>query len=348
MAEQKKYHRFITEIDMKDVDRVKQLVLASRNVVITCHVSPDGDALGSSCALCHVLKAIGKQVNIVTADCAPKALQFLPGVRDIIAATRQNERARELMTNADLIFCMDFNDPERLDKLSGTLLESKALKIMIDHHLAPRLEAEVQISRPEVSSTSALLYIFLWQAAWTRYLNRSAAAYIYTGMMTDTGNFSYNSNDPDLYLIIHDLMRKGIDKDNLYKLVMNTSSESRVRIMGFAQYRMQIIPEHKAAIITLSETELKEFEYNKGDTEGLVNVPLSIPDVTYSIFLREDANDCVKVSMRSKGNFSVSLICEENFNGGGHTNAAGGEFKGSLVCAVQKLLEIIPNYDKYL
>ncbi len=348
MAELKKQQRFHTVIDPALVEKVKQYVLAARDIVITCHVSPDGDALGSSCALWFVLKALGKTANVVTADCAPRSLQFLPGVRDIIASTRQGDRAHELFARADLIFCMDFNDPERVDRLTPALMSSKARKIVIDHHLDPRIDADVVISHPEVSSTSALLYILLWQAGWTRYINRNAAACIYTGMMTDTGNFSYNSNDPDLYLIIHDLMRRGIDKDNLYKLVMNTSSESRVRIMGYGQYRMQLLPAHKAAIISLSEEELKEFDYNKGDTEGLVNIPLSIPEVIYSVFLREDATDCVKVSMRSKGDFSVSRICEENFGGGGHTNAAGGEFHGPLSLALEKLLEIIPNYDKYL
>ena len=348
MAEFKRHSRFLTELDPAAVDRVKQLVLASRNIVITCHVSPDGDALGSSCALWFILKALGKNVNVVTADCAPRSLQFLPGVRDIVAATRNGDRAHELIAGADLIFCLDFNDIERVDRLSDAISKAQAKKIVIDHHLDPRIEGEIVISRPEISSTSALLYIFLWQASWTRYLTRNSAACIYTGMMTDTGNFSYNSNDPDLYLIIHDLMRKGIDKDNLYKLVMNTSSESRIRIMGFAQYRMQILQPHRAAVIMLSEGELKEFGYSKGDTEGLVNVPLSMPDITYSVFLREDAKDCVKVSMRSKGDFSVSRICEEHFGGGGHTNAAGGEFKGPLDKALQKLLEIIPIYDKYL
>ena len=348
MAEFKRHSRFLTELDPAAVDRVKQLVLASRNIVITCHVSPDGDALGSSCALWFILKALGKIVNVVTADCAPRSLQFLPGVRDIVAATRNGDRAHELIAGADLIFCLDFNDIERVDRLSDAISKAQAKKIVIDHHLDPRIEGEIVISRPEISSTSALLYIFLWQAGWTRYLTRNSAACIYTGMMTDTGNFSYNSNDPDLYLIIHDLMRKGIDKDNLYKLVMNTSSESRIRIMGFAQYRMQILQPHRAAVIMLSEGELKEFGYSKGDTEGLVNVPLSMPDITYSVFLREDAKDCVKVSMRSKGDFSVSRICEEHFGGGGHTNAAGGEFKGPLDKALQKLLEIIPIYDKYL
>ena len=348
MAEFKRHSRFFTELDPAVVDRVKQFVLASRNIVITCHVSPDGDALGSSCALWFILKALGKNATVVTADCAPRSLQFLPGVREIVAATRNGDRVHDLIADADLIFCLDFNDITRVDRLSDAISKSPAKKVVIDHHLDPRIEGEIVISRPEISSTSALLYIFMWQAGWTRHLTRNSAACIYTGMMTDTGNFSYNSNDPDLYLIIHDLMRKGIDKDNLYKLVMNTSSESRIRIMGFAQYRMQILQPHRAAVIMLSEDELKEFGYSKGDTEGLVNIPLSMPEVTYSVFLREDAKNCVKVSMRSKGEFSVSRICEEHFGGGGHTNAAGCEFNGPLDKALQKLLEIIPTYDKYL
>lgn len=348
MAEFKRHSRFLTELDPAVVDRVKQFVLASRNIVITCHVSPDGDALGSSCALWFILKALGKNATVVTADCAPRSLQFLPGVREIVAATRNGDRVHDLIADADLIFCLDFNDITRVDRLSDAISKSPAKKVVIDHHLDPWIEGEIVISRPEISSTSALLYIFMWQAGWTRHLTRNSAACIYTGMMTDTGNFSYNSNDPDLYLIIHDLMRKGIDKDNLYKLVMNTSSESRIRIMGFAQYRMQILQPHRAAVIMLSEDELKEFGYSKGDTEGLVNIPLSMPEVTYSVFLREDAKNCVKVSMRSKGEFSVSRICEEHFGGGGHTNAAGGEFNGPLDKALQKLLEIIPTYDKYL
>lgn len=348
MAEIKRHPRFRTEIDLDLVDRVKQMVLAAREIVITCHISPDGDALGSSCALCAVLKSLGKKATVVTADSAPRVLQFMPGVRDIVSATRQADRATELFSSADLIFCMDFNDPDRLDRLKDVFLASKASKVMIDHHLEPKLEADVEISFPEISSTSALLYIFLWQAHWANMLNRSSAACIYTGMMTDTGNFSYNSNDPDLYLIVHDLLLKGIDKDNIYRLVMNTSSESRVRIMGYGQYRMIRLHDRKAAIIAISEEELREFDYNKGDTEGLVNIPLSIPEVVYSVFVREDAKDNVKISMRSKGDFSVSRICEDHFGGGGHVNAAGGEFHGTLTEALTKLNEILPNYDKYI
>ncbi|MDE5750191.1 MAG: bifunctional oligoribonuclease/PAP phosphatase NrnA, partial [Duncaniella sp.] len=206
----------------------------------------------------------------------------------------------------------------------------------------------VIISYPVISSTSALIYILLFQAGWARLMGRAAAADIFTGMMTDTGHFSYNSNDPDLYLIIHDLLRKGLDKDNLYKLVMNTSSENRVRIMGYGQYRMEVMREHRLGLITLSSEEMAEFDYSKGDTEGLVNTPLAIPEVTWSVFMREDEPDKVKVSMRSKETFPVNLVCEECFGGGGHENAAGGEFNGSLSEAITYLLSILPKYDKYL
>ncbi|MCM1163879.1 MAG: bifunctional oligoribonuclease/PAP phosphatase NrnA [Muribaculaceae bacterium] len=348
MTQPTQRQRFARVLPTDCVERIKQLVLVSRSIVITCHVSPDGDALGSSTALCSVLRALGKEANVVTADCAPRSLQFLPGVREIVAATRQADRAAMLVADADLIFCLDFNCLKRIDRLAPMVEASKARRVVIDHHLDPEIDADVIISDPEISSTSALLYLFLYQAGWTRKLNRGAAADIYTGMMTDTGHFTYNSNDPDLYLIIYDLMRKGIDKDNLYKLVMDTSSESRIRIMGYARYKMEIFHEHRMGLLTLNRQELDEFDYVKGDTEGLVNTPLSIPEVTWSVFLREDAPDSVKVSMRSKGDFPVNKICEEHFGGGGHVNAAGGDFNGSLPEALSYLLSILPDYDNLL
>lgn len=341
-------NRFNTVIDNETIERVKHMLLSAQRVVITCHVSPDGDALGSSLALCAVLRALGKDANVVTADCAPKALMFMPGVRDMVTATRQPERAAELIATADLVFCLDFNDIKRVDRLSANFEECKARRVVIDHHLGPVIDCDVLISFPEVSSTSALIYIFLWQAGWTRYLTRSSAACIYTGMMTDTGNFSYNSNDPDLYLIIHDLLRKGIDKDNLFKLVHNNSTQSSLRINGYAQYKAEFMCGGRMAVLMLDADDLREFDYSKGDTEGLVNMPLTIPEVQWSVFLREDSKDYVKVSMRSKGSFPVNLVCEREFGGGGHVNASGGEFKGSLTDAVSYLLNVIPKYEDLL
>lgn len=340
--------RFNTVIAPELVEQVKALLLMSNNIVITCHISPDGDALGSTTALCGVLRALGKEAQIVTADCPPKSLMFLPGVRDIVSLTRHPERTRKLLEDCDLLFCLDFNDMKRVDRLGEYILAGHARRVMIDHHLDGNLECDVEISYPEISSTSALLYIFLYQAGWTRYLTRSTAADIYTGMMTDTGNFSYNSNDPDLYVIIADLLRRGIDKDNLYKLVHNNASEQSLRLNGYAQYRTSYLLNGRLALITLSEEELKEFDYNKGDTEGLVNVPLTIPEVKWSIFMREDTKNLVKVSMRSKGDFPVNLVCQELLGGGGHVNAAGCEYHGTLRDALSFMLESVGRYEPLL
>lgn len=348
MQPQLRKSRFNTVIAPEHVERVKQLLLGARNVVITCHISPDGDAIGSSIALCSVLRNLGKDAIVVTADCPPKTLQFLPGAREIVTATRNPAKAQELIAEADVSFCLDFNDIKRVDRLSEAFESSKSRRIVIDHHMNPAIDCEVLISHPEVSSTSALVYILLWQAGWARHIGRSAAACIYTGMMTDTGNFAYNSNDPDLYLIIHDLLRRGIDKDNLYKLVNNNASQSSVRINGYAQYRTEYMCGGRVALIMLSSEDLREFDYSKGDTEGLVNVPLSIPEVQWSIFMREDSKDLVKVSMRSKGDFPVNIVCEQKFGGGGHVNASGGEYHGPLPKAVSYILESIPCYEHLL
>lgn len=340
--------RFNTVIAPELVEQVKALLLTSNKIVITCHISPDGDALGSTTALCGVLRALGKEAQVVTADCAPKSLMFLPGVRDIVSFTRHPERAVKLIEECDLLFCLDFNDIKRVDRLSEYIMAGKARRVMIDHHLHTTLECDVSISHPEVSSTSALLYIFLYQAGWARYLTRSTAADIYTGMMTDTGNFSYNSNDPDLYVIIADLLRHGIDKDNLYRLVHNNASEQSLRLNGYAQYRTAYLLDGRLALIALSEEVLKEFDYSKGDTEGLVNMPLTIPEVQWSIFMREDNKNMVKVSMRSKGEFPVNLVCQELLGGGGHVNAAGCEYHGTLRDAVSFMLASVGRYEHLL
>jgi len=336
-------------IPISQVSEVSGLLARSRRVAVVCHMTPDGDALGSSLFMWHVLTAMGKSVVVVTPDCAPSSLMFLPGAGNVVAASCHPDKTRHLFRNADLVFCLDFNDLKRIDRTAPMLEASSAPRIVVDHHLNPNIDARVLISHPEKSSTSALVYMLIHQMGMSGYVTREAAECCCAGMMTDTGNFSYNSNDPDLYEIMAQLIAKGADKDSLYTRIFNTNSLSRLRIMAYSQLRkMQILEQHKCAIITLSHDELEEFNYHKGDTEALVNVPLSIPDVVYSIYLREDAVDYVKVSMRSKGAFSVKSLCEKYFNGGGHHNAAGGEFIGSLSGAVDAVLAIIPECDAEL
>lgn len=319
--------RVIKESQIKEL---RTLLSDSKNFVITCHVSPDGDAIGSSLAMWHVLSSIGKNAYVVTPDMLPKSLLSLPGARDILPFTRYGDFCRQLFAGADIILCLDFNAPSRVDKMADTLLKSPAKKVLIDHHLDPDTFADLIISYPKMSSTCLLVFRILCRLELFDKIDKKAAECIYAGMMTDTGNFTYNSNDPDMYVIIAELLKKGIDKDRIYSHICNSHSESRLRLNGYAvSQKMKLYFEHHAALITLTQDELKQFGYEKGDTESLVNVPLSIPDIEYSVFLRDDV-DYIKVSMRSKGNFAVNKICESHFNGGGHKNAAGGEFHGSM------------------
>lgn len=336
-------------IAQEKIDAVKHLIDEAHSIVVVCHMTPDGDAMGSSLCLKHTLTACGKSVNVVTPDLFPSQLAFLPGADKIIVASNHTEKAAAVLAAADLIFCLDFNDMKRIDRLAVLVESSKARLVVVDHHLNPSIDAEVVISHPEKSSTSSLVFILLQALGYDANLGLDAAICCCAGMMTDTGNFSYNSNDADLYEILARLIEKGVNKDKLYVKLFNTSSLRRLRLMAYCQLnKMHILPEHHCAVITLSRRELDEFQYQKGDTESLVNVPLSLPDVIYSIYLREDASDYVKVSMRSKGNFSVKSLCEAYFGGGGHQNAAGGEVRDSLDIALQKVIDILPECDRII
>lgn len=330
-------------------DQLSSMIQKSNRVVVTCHMTPDGDALGASLCMVHVLLSMGKFATVVVPDCPPQNLMFLPGSSHVVVASCRPERAESLLTDADLVVLLDFNDLKRIDRMAPMVEASKAKRVVIDHHLNPSIKADVLISRPDVSSTCALLYQVLESIGLERRISREAAECCCTGMMTDTGNFSYNSNDPQLYRILERLVAKGVDKDAIYTRLFNTNTESRVRLMGYAQSRkMQILPEHQVAVIALSREELDEFGYKRGDTEALVNVPLSIPGITYSIFLREDEPGYVKVSMRSKGNFSVKEICEAHFGGGGHVNASGGEMRAPLEEVLQRVIDVLSQYDSML
>lgn len=335
-------------IGQETIDRLSAMIEKSRRIVITCHLSPDGDAMGSSLGLCRILRNIGKEVRVITPDTPPRYLMFLPGADQVMPFSRFETYANRAMADADLIFCLDYNDPKRVDLVAPGLLASKARKVMIDHHLGPDSFPDLTISHPEVSSTSALVFMVADRLGLDDKIDTEAAVAIYTGMMTDTGNFSYNSNDPRLYEIIARLIEKGIDKDEIYKAVYFTNSVNRLRLNGFAMHeRFKVFPQHRAALITLTRNELNSFQYQKGDTEDLVNRPLTCPDITYSVFLREES-DYIKVSTRSKGEFPVNLLCSRYFNGGGHLNAAGGEFYGTLQEAIDTLAEAMPLFDQYL
>ncbi len=336
------------KLDKESVSRLKHELQGVRQVVVTCHLSPDGDAMGSSLGLARALRNAGKSVKVITPDTPPKNLMFLPGASEIMPFSRYDRVATRSLAEADMIFSLDYNDSKRVDLMEKAILGSKALKVMIDHHLFPSDFPDIVISHPESSSTSLLIYLVLERMGRADLVDREAAECIYTGMMTDTGNFSYSSNSSQIYEVIARLLERGIDKDSIYRQVYFTNSPNRLMLNGYAMCsKFTVYPEHRAALITLTREELNRFHYQKGDTEDLVNRPLTCPDITYSVFLREESN-YIKVSTRSKGEFPVNKICEAHFNGGGHKNAAGGEFYGTLQEAVDAVIELMPLYDRYL
>lgn len=333
-------------IDDITTDSLRTLIETSDNMVITAHMSPDGDAMGSTLALYHVLKSIGKTVTVVVPDDVTKQLSFLPGFKEVTVYCRNKATATETVRNAGLIFCLDYNDFGRIDQLAPAVEASSAKKVMIDHHLNPSDKCDVTISSPGHSSTCMLLFEVLTCIGLGDKISSEAANCILTGMMTDTGNFSYNANDPDIYPIVGELIKKGADKNKLNKLLFDTFSESHLRINAYAIYKkMKVFKEYGAALITLTRDELNIHHYSRGDTEGLVNRPLAIPGIVYSVFLREEER-YIKVSMRSVGDFPCDEICSKYFNGGGHQNAAGGEFPGSMAQAVEVFKSILPTNKK--
>ncbi len=335
-------------INEDNVKAVRKLLEESERIVITCHKSPDGDAIGSAFGLAHTLANIGKEAKVVTPDRPPRNLRFLPGVKEVVPYTMYPDFAHQLLQDADLVFCLDFNALYRVDRMRDELAASPATKVMIDHHEGPEPFAQVIISHPEQSSTSVLVFRLLCRLELFDRIDRKAASCIYTGMMTDTGNFTYNSNDPDLYIIIAELLRKGINKDDLYKRVMNTRSTATLKLHAYAiAERMEIFPELHTALIVLTQDELKRYDYHPGDDEGLVNAPLGIEDMVYSVYLRQD-KDQIKVSTRSTGNFRADLLCAKYYNGGGHINAAGGELKCTLEEAIDLFRSTFPDIEKYL
>ena len=337
-------------ISQANIDHVEKWFERADKIVIVSHVSPDGDAIGSSLGLWHFLNSQDKTVHVIVPNAFPDFLKWMPGAKEVIQYNRYKEFADKLIMEADVICCLDFNVLSRIDEMEEIVRVSPGRKMMVDHHLYPGDFARIVISHPKISSTSELVFRLICQLGNFSDITKEAAECIYTGMMTDTGGFTYNSNDREIYLIIGELLSKGIDKDEIYRNVFNTHSEGRLRLMGYVLYeKMQVFPLFNSALITLSREEQQKFQYKKGDTEGFVNMPLSMKDICFSVFLREDTEkDMIKVSLRSVGTFPCNQVAAEFFNGGGHLNASGGEFYGPMEEAVALFKQALVKYEDLL
>ena len=325
----------------------KQIENAQKIVLVT-HLSPDGDAMGSSLGLYHYLQDMGKEVRVVVPNAFPYFLKWMNGAKDVVINTYIPTVAEALIKNADLIFCLDFNTLKRIGALGELVEQSDAKKILIDHHLDPDEDFDVVISYPKISSTCEIVFRLMVQLGGFDRITSTVAECIYTGMMTDTGGFTYNSNDPEIFEIISMLLKKGVDRDHIYREVFNNYTDQRFRLLGFTlSQRMKLYPERKASLMYLSLEDQKQFNLTKGDTEGFVNYPLSIKGVLFSVFIRED-EELTKVSLRSQGDFPCNKFAADFFNGGGHLNASGGEFYGNIEDAILLFEEGLEKYADLL
>jgi len=330
------------------ITKIKREVDKAEKIVIVTHVGPDGDAMGSTLALWHYLMTIEKEPVVIVPTPFPNFLAWMPGAEYVLDYENFKERSDEIINSADLIFALDFNTASRMDKMADAVLKSTADKILVDHHLHPENFAKIIVSYPEISSTSELIFRLICRLGDFSKINLACADCIYTGMMTDTGGFTYNSNGQEIYIIIAELIKLGIDKDAIYRKVFNTYSADRLRLMGFCLFhKMKVYPEYRTALITITGKELYQFNYTNGDAEGFVNIPLSIDGVDFSVFMREDTSK-IKISLRSQGQFPANKVAADLFNGGGHLNAAGGESYLTLAESVKKFEDALPDYKDFL
>lgn len=323
------------------IDKIKQ----ANSIVITSHRSPDGDSIGSSLGLYQFIQKLNKQVTICHPDKAPSFLLWLEDIEDIHTLEEDVETVKKLISKADLIFSLDYNALNRVgDEMQSLLENATAEFIMIDHHLHPADFASITLSEPEICSTSQLVYEVIAHSSEAHLLDAKVATPLYLGILTDTGSFRYPSVSFRTHEILAEMLKMGVVHFKIHENTFDQNTVNRLRLRGFAtSEKLEILHNGKIAMISLLEDELNRFHYEKGDTEGLVNVALSIEGVKAAAFFAEKDGK-VKISFRSKGEYEVNVLANENFEGGGHKYAAGGISDLSMNETIAKFKSLIPSY----
>ncbi len=319
------------------------LFSTSGKILIISHINPDGDAIGSQLALYHFLKVMGKDPAMIAPNYMQEFLKWMDGSDQINIFIKERKKCKRLIEEADLIIMVDFNHSSRLGEAKELVLASSAKKVIIDHHLNPGSFADLIICESSMCSTSELVHELVCQMNVVPFDNKSYAEALYVGIITDTGNFEHGSYSSRTFRIVADLLEFEIDKEKVLNLIYNNFSSDRMRLQGFAlNERMVVLPDHGTAYITLSKKNLEDYKYVKGDTEGFVNLPLSIKGIRFStLFIEKD--NFIKLSFRSKGKFPSNKFAEQYFAGGGHLNASGGEYYDTLDNTVKYFLKVLKD-----
>ncbi len=328
------------------MQELKNLLSVKQNVVITTHVNPDGDAIGSSVALLNFLIKMGHDVSLIVPNDYPDFLKWMKNDELIINYSNSKNESQEKIKNASLIFCLDFNNLNRINELGDYISESKAKKVLIDHHLDPSDFYDFKIHDVKASATAELVYNFLIELD-SNAVDKDISEALYTGILTDTGSFKF-SMSPKVHKIVSDLMIRGVDIGFINNKIYDSNSLDKLKLIGYAlSEKLEVISNGNVAYIVLSRKDLKDHNFRKGDTEGLVNYALSISNVNMAVLIIE-TKERIKFSFRSIGQFSVNEFAKKYFNGGGHKNAAGGSLEDKLSVALEKFLKDISKYSKDL
>jgi phosphoesterase RecJ-like protein len=331
-----------------DFSAVKDLFSTWKKIFIASHVNPDGDSIGSMLALYHFFSNKGHSVRIMAPNKLPGFLRWMPGQENIMIYDDQKPLCDELMLSSGVIFSLDFNTPPRMGQASEIFTLSPAVKILIDHHIQPDIKAYDHVfSMVDVSSTSELTYDFM-MVIDPGAVDKRIAECIYTGIMTDTGSFSYACNYEKTFRIVADLLRLGIDAARINRMVYSSFTEKRLRLLGYAlSEKLRVFSEYKTAIIWLTQEELKKYDFSPGDTESMVNYGLAIEGIRFAVLFIEK-EDKIRVSLRSTGGFSVNKVARNHYQGGGHINAAGGDSYKPMQKTLDDFEQLLPLYKDQL
>jgi phosphoesterase RecJ-like protein len=332
-----------------EIEKIKILLASPKNIVIVPHKNPDGDAMGSTVGLYHFLKQYNHNATVISPNDYPNFLKWIPGNNQVLIHDYQTETCNNLIEKADIIFTLDFNALHRTGNMETVLEKSKAIKILIDHHQSPDNYAQYIYSDVSMSSTCQMVYQFIQMLGDTHLIDSNIASCLYLGIMTDTGSFRFPCTTSNTHIIVADLIEKGANSAYIHNQVYDTNSYERLQLLGCALNNLKVIPELRTAYITLTQDELNKYNFKKGDTEGVVNYGLSLENIVFAVIFIEDKQEgIIKISLRSKGNFSVNDFSRAHFNGGGHINAAGGRSDVSLNDTINKFIAILPDYSNAL
>lgn len=332
----------------KSIKSLKSFLAEPRRIAIVTHWSPDGDAMGSSLGLHNYLIKCGHHSTVVVPNEYPEFLNWMKGNDTVVVAEKHMKKAQDVLKNAEMIFCLDFNDLSRINSLGEFIKTLGIPLVMIDHHPKPTPFANYALHKVSASSTCELIYEFIQAMKGLHCIDKEIAECLYAGIMTDTGSFRFPSSTAFTHKVTAELIKKGAEHSLVHNRIYDDNTQDRLRLLGYTlSEKLQVIPELHTAFFTLTNEEHDRFHYKKGDTEGLVNYALTIRGIVFAVFFAE-RDGKVKCSFRSKGNFDVNLFARANFSGGGHKNAAGGASDEKLEDVVKKFKTVLPAYTEQL